>query len=273
MTFDRRRSPRGARQRGITLIELMLALTIATLVIMAASNAYIVGATTAQTLGNGRDTLARHVAFENTLRDLFEHAYVDADTTDLNTYFISGDVLASKAVTGTTGTTGSSSTNSAASGSASGSNSDTSSLCFTVIGRRIQSNVLSSADDFETNNQNFGPLGGVTEVELGTTPVGQPTGSPTGLFIRQQSPADSDPTQGGRESQLSDDVDTISYEFFDGTDWQTTWDTTTMTPRRLPSAVRITYRLVGDTQDRILVFALPGSDVTPDNPVTETTTS
>ena len=262
------------RRRGITLVELLLALAISALVMMAASDAYVVGARTAKTLGDGRDVLARRAAFEATLTDLFEHAYLDADTTDLNTYLISGDALASKSSTtsgaGTTGAGATTSTQGGATGS--GGTGDNSSLAFTVLGRRLQTDVLASADDFETNNQNYGPLGGIEEVELSTTAVGQPTNGQTGLFIRQQSPADSDPTQGGRESLLSSDVTSISFEFYDGTQWETTWDTTTMTPRRLPAAVRVTYRFSGETQDRILVFAVPTSDVTTDNPVTETGT-
>ena len=62
-------------------------------------------------------------------------------------------------------------------------------------------------------------------------------------------------------------VDTLSFEFYDGTDWQTTWDTTTMTTRRLPSAVRVTYKFTDEETEHVLVFPVPTSDVTPDNPV------
>jgi hypothetical protein len=42
-----------------------------------------------------------------------------------------------------------------------------------------------------------------------------------------------------------------------------------MTPRRLPSAVRVTYRFKKDTRDHVFVVALPYSDVTTANPVTQ----
>ncbi len=251
------------RRRGITLVELLLALTIASLVMMAAGNAYVFGARTQQELGAGRDAVAKRVVFEASLRDLFEHAYLDADANNLNTYFISGDALASKSV-------GGSSSNSSSSGS--GSGGDQSSLCFTTIGRRLPTTLLSSTDDFETNNEKYGPIGGVTEIQLGASPVGTPTGETEqgGLYLREQSPSDTDPTQGGEESKLSPDVDTISFEYYDGTQWLTTWDTTTMTTRRLPSAVRVTYRLKGDDVDKTLILAVPASDVTPDNPIQDT---
>lgn len=248
------------RRRGITLIELLLAVSIAALVMMAASNAYIVGSRTAKTLGDGRDAVARQAAFEDALTDLFNHVYVDVDTTNLNTYFISGDALSGK------------SAQSGGSGSAGGSTNE-GGLAFTVVGRRLPNGLLASTEDFETNNRKYGPVAGVTEIQLGTSPVGSPTEEIRGLYLREQAPSDTDPTQGGRESQLANDVESISFEFYDGSQWTTTWDTTTMTTRRLPSAVRVTYRLIGETEDRILTFAVPASDVTPDNPVAQETVS
>lgn len=248
------------RQRGITLVEVLLAIMVSLVVIFSAGNAYIVGAKYGTQMNEGRDLAARQAAFEGMLADLFRHAYLDSDTTNTTTFFVSGD-----AITSATPQTG-------GSGSGSGS-SDPNSLVFTVIGRRLPSTLLASPDDFETNNQKFGPQGGVSEVQLGTTPIGTDpnSGQPGGLYLRVQAPSDADPSQGGYESKISDDLDTISFEFYDGTDWQTTWDTTTMTTRRLPSAVRVTYRMKDETVDHILVFQVPSSDVTPDNPVTQDT--
>ena len=244
------------RSRGITLIELLLALTIATLVMMAASNAYVIGSRTAKTLGDGRDAIAKRANLERDLRSLFAHAYLDADSTNTGTYLISGDALASKGAGASSNSTGT---------------SEAGTLVFTVLGRPLPPSLLASTGDFETNNGTYGPVAGATEIELGTTPIGDSPSASTGLFLREQAPSGDDPTQGGTESLLSPDVETISFEFFDGADWQTTWDTTTMGTRRLPSAVRVTYRLTGETQDTVIVFPLTTSDVTPDNPVTQET--
>ena len=252
------------RRRGITLVELLLALMISTLVMVAAGSTYIYAARTQQTLGNGRDALAKQAQFEAKLTDLFNHVYIDADATNLNTYFMSGDAVTSL---------GSSTTSTGNNSTGLNSGGDTNSVVFTVLGRRLPSTLLSSTDDFETNNDNYGPVAGVTEVQIGTTPIGDGANGQTGLFLREQAPADSDASQGGFESLISPDVDTISFEYYDGTTWQTTWDTTTMGTRRLPSAVRVTYRMKDETEDRILVFAIPASDVTPDNPVQQETAS
>ena len=242
------------RRRGITLVEVLIAASISALVMGAAGTAYVAGLRSARALSQGRDVVARQTVFENTLADLFAHAYVDADATNTATYFVSGD-----SITGTSPT--------------SGGSSDDGSVVFTVLGRRLPSTLLSSTEDFETNNEKFGPVAGVTEVQLGTTPVGQPTGGQEGLFLREQSPSDADPSQGGTESLLSPDVETISFEYYDGTGWVKTWDTTTQGTRRLPSAVRVTYRLRNATEDRIVVFPIPASDVTSDNPLAQETAS
>ena len=248
------------RRRGITLVELLLALTISALVMMAAGSAYTFGARTTKRLGDGRDVFARRAAFERSLGDLFDHVYLDADTTNLNTYFVSGDALSGTSAAGGLG------------GSASGAGSSEGSLVFTVLGRRLPSTLLSSDEDFETNNEKFGAVAGVTEIQLGTTPVGSPSGEQaTGLFLREQTPSDADATQGGEESLLSPDVETIRFEFFDGTDWVTTWDTVTMVTKRLPAAVRVTYKFVDEDDERTLVFTLRASDVTPAKPIEQET--
>lgn len=230
-------------------------------VIATAGNAYLTGLKFGSQMNEGRDVAARQAAFEAQLADLFNHAYIDSDATNTTTFFVSGDAITS--ATPQTGTQ---------SGSGNSSSDTTNSLVFTVLGRRLPSTLLASPDDFETNNSKFGPEGGVSEVELGTSPVGSDTsGQPGGLYLRTQAPSDADPSQGGYESKISTDIDTISYEFYDGTEWQTTWDTTTMGTRRLPSAVRVTYRFLNENEDHIVVFAVPSSDVTPDNPVAQET--
>ena len=248
------------RRRGITLVEVLIAATISAIVMGAAGTAYVEGLRAARGLSQGRDVIARRTVFENTLKNLFAHAYVDADATNTTTYFISGDSI-SASTPNSTGT------------SASGGAGDDGSVVFTTLGRRLPSTLLSSTEDFETNNEKFGAVSGVTEVQLGTSPIGRPTGGEEGLFLREQSPSDNDPSQGGTESLLLPDVETISFEFYDGTGWITTWDTNTQGTRRLPSAVRVTYRLQGDAEDRIIVFPIPTSDVTSDDPLAQETAS
>ena len=81
------------RRRGITLVELLLALTISSLVMAAAGTAYVAGSNTARSLGNGRDVVARQAQFEATLADLFRHAYIDTDAQNRYTFFQSGDAI------------------------------------------------------------------------------------------------------------------------------------------------------------------------------------
>ncbi len=193
---------------------------------------------------DSRRTFLAQSSFENRLRDLLGRAYMDEDQANLNTCFIAG--------TGDGSTTSDTTT------------PDT--ITFTTIGRPIPGTFQSSTEtDFEKRNQSLGTAGGVAEVRLGLTPIGDP-GTHTGLFIREQLPADEDHDQGGYESVLSEEVDSIGYEFFDGLDWITTWDST-QGERRLPAAVRVTYTFAGDSVQHVLVVRLRNSDVTFNNPI------
>ena len=102
--------------------------------------------------------------------------------------------------------------------------------------------------------------------------MGSPSAQVSGVIIREQHPADGDNTQGGTESVLDPDVTSLTYEFFDGSDWQPTWSTSNGT-KRLPAAVRVTYQVKDEDSQRVLVIRLPNSDVTTDNPVTTTVTT
>ena len=119
-------------------------------------------------------------------------------------------------------------------------------------------------------------MGGPVEVSISTTAVGNPTGNnQSGLFERVQRPSDADATQGGTESLLTPDVDSIGFQFWDGAEWLTSWDTTSTTTgqlNRLPAAVEVTYVLKSDptkTQKTFIVM-IPESDVTALNPVVST---
>jgi type II secretory pathway pseudopilin PulG len=123
-----------------------------------------------------------------------------------------------------------------------------------------------SQDDFETQQQTLGPVGGIAEISLGMTPFADP-GDRSGLFLRQQRPSDGDSTQGGTESLLEGDIETIGFEFWNGNEWVTTWDTV-QGERRLPAAVRVNYRLTNSSENAIhrFIVSIPTSDVDTQNP-------
>lgn len=241
-------------RRGVTLIELLVVIAIIGILTIGITRAYTSSIDYDSRVRAGRSEAATVRAFEDQITSLLQHAELSSDTTVTSSFFI-----------GSMGNGVDPNQTSMA-----GGNADT--IIFTVAGTRISSELLNSDDDFETQNKDHGPQGGVTEVDISMTPIGTPQNT-GGVYLRQQRPADGDPTQGGYESRLNADVESIQFEFFDGTLWQQTWDTRSMTTQRLPSAVRVTYRLKGETDDRIFVVNLPASDVTPLNPVTEGTTA
>jgi hypothetical protein len=138
-------------------------------------------------------------------------------------------------------------------------------LTFTAAGLPISGAYMAAADDFQTLNERFGPQGGLDEISLSTIPVGE-AGSTSGPYLRTQSPADGDWTQGGYEQALYTGVTSIGFEFYDGTAWIPEWDTSTMPEPRLPSAIRLTYTLEGEESSRAMIVRIPLSDVTPENP-------
>lgn len=232
---------------GVTIMELLIAAAISVMVVAAASGAYVSGMQASETLQRSRTVQDSRVRFEDRITKLVRSAWIDISPTDRLTYFV-GD-----------------NSNGQAQGVGS-NNSDR--LTFTAAGMRLSGAALNadSSTDFETLNTANGPQGGVTEFCLSMTPVGSPPSNVTGVIIREQHPADGDNTQGGTESVFDADVTSVSFEFFDGSDWQPTWSTVSGT-KRLPSAVRITYQVKDETTQRVLVVRLPNSDVTSDNPV------
>lgn len=235
------------RTRGVTLLELLIVVAITGFMITGVTTAYLSVVDADDHLRVGREKALAIPRLEDRFTDLLSHAYLSSDTADTSTYFIGGDSqLQPSAGSATT-------------------------LVFTTANTQIATGLLNDTDtDFETLNQDNGPMGGVEEIGLSTTPVGDAP-SQEGFFIREQRPSDGDPTQGGYEKMFSSDLTKVEFEFFDGTDWMPTWDTRTMTTKRLPAAIRVTYQLKDDTNDRIMIVRLPLSDVTPTKPVTEET--
>ena len=241
------------RVRGLTIIEMMVSIAVAAILMTATVQAVSIGlGYDARFRASGESNAAKK-SFEDQIRSLITWAYLNPVSTDDGSFFIASQ--------------------GALSGGQSTDNPDT--LTFTVVGDNIPSSLRTTAtdtksgsEDFEQLNDQYGPQGGVSEIGISPAAVGSAPDS-AGIFLRRQTPADSDPTQGGRESLLSGEVTTLKFEFYDGTQWIGTWDTRQQATKRLPACVRITYRWTNDDADRTLVIPLPSSDVTPDKPITE----
>lgn len=265
-------------RRGVTLAELMVALACTALLAAAMLNAYARAVKVAPALQASELKIATDQEFRDKLTDLIHHAYVlnvgGAPTAAVTVTVGAGGATTTSTATGprTYFTTNPQSNNSglASSGGSqsttSGSNS--SPLVFTVLGEPTSHAALEdSSADFTQQNQSRGPVGGMVEYQVGLSPVGTPPSDKKGAFIRMQRPADTDPTTGGYEWLLLPGVDNLMFEFWDGTQWQESWDTLTMNPIRLPAAVRVTYSSGSETP-HVFVVRVPLSDVTPANPAT-----
>ena len=228
-------------RRGFTLMELLVSAVIVAILTIALSTAFGYGVSYQGRAEASRAAETERSQFEDRVRSLLQEAIMSTDATDTTVYFLAGT-------------------------DAAGAEDR---LTFTTIVPRIPGAQLASQDDFEIQNQNFGPQGGAEEVSIGLSPIGQ-TNQTSGLFLREQRPADGDSTQGGTETNLEPNITSIQWEFFDGLNWQVTWDTS-LTLRRIPSAVRVTYRLDGDDNDHVFIVRLLKSDVTPENPITQDT--
>ncbi|MEQ1823754.1 MAG: prepilin-type N-terminal cleavage/methylation domain-containing protein [Fimbriimonadaceae bacterium] len=223
-------------KRGFTLIELLTAMALSGIVLVGIVSAMGLAISTQRADGQKRADFETKLVFENRVRNLLTHAYVSSDTNDTKTYFI-GRVLS-----GSSGI---------------GSSATADELVFTSVGLGVPSNVQSTTEtDFEQRNATYGPVGGPTEIALSMEAVGD-AGERTGVFLREQHPADADNELGGYESVLDDTISAVSFEFYDGTDWVGEWgqDGT----RTLPLAVRVTYqRGEEDDATHVFVVRMPG---------------
>ncbi len=237
------------KRRGLSLLELLISSVMIALLTGALFAAYSSAVSFEQTYSGKREDSDNHLRFEERLSGYLRSAQLSNTQDDPYAYFISPVSGITDSTLGETDAVGSTS------------------LVFTLVGRRLPAALLENTElDFEGLNQEFGPQGGRLEVSLSLEPyVPQP--DKAGLFIREQRPADGDSSQGGFESVFDPNVTSVSFEFFDGLNWVTMWDSQNAEANRIPAAVRITYRMTEDTADRVFVVRLPMSDVTVDNPV------
>lgn len=232
-----------SKRSGLTLIELLVASIVVGILTMALSSAFASGLSYPNRASASRERELARVRFEDRIRELLANATVTSEANDTASYFVAGAEAAG----------------------------EENRLTFTTASSTIPGAVAASTDTFEDQNQRYGPQGGLKEVSIGLTPVGQ-TNQTTGVFVREQRPSDGDNTQGGFEEQLDAAVNNIQFEFYDGTTWLTDWDTA-LYSRRIPAAVRVTYQLEEEDQPRVMVVRLLKSDVTAENPATQTSTA
>jgi hypothetical protein len=231
-------------RQALTLVELLVALAMSTILMMALGYSFATGLDLERNRAARRQSDRQVDAFEERMRSLLQGAKLrETDDETLATFFV---------------------------GTLEGGDDSLGCdrLTFTTTGPGAS--LSDRADDrtFEERNTEVGPQGGMTEVSFGLVPVGQ-TAQTEGLFERIQTPADVDPDQGGTESVLSQGIVRIGFTFWDGVDWAAQWDTLSSTERRLPAVVRIRYVLADDPEDRIREFlvTIPGSDIDIDNPL------
>ncbi len=206
------------RSRGVTLLELLVASAIALLVFTAGSAAFVAAVGTQRRLADEEERWIRRIRFEDAVRSLLRSAYLAEGVDRTDTYFLA--YAGSNALDGTVADT----------------------VTFTALGLRVPFRAATSTDDFETRNELVGPVGGLREVSISTTPV-NPPGNEQGAFLREQTPADGLPDEGGYERVLWDEVGSLRFEMWDGVEWRTEWDTTADDQLGLPLEVRVTYTL------------------------------
>lgn len=233
------------KSRAFTLIEMVIALAMSMLVIGTIVTAFEISTQYQRTTPDRLNEFQESLQARKTLENLFQGVYVSTDETDQMSYFVAAD--------------------------STGQTTSADGLVFTTLSKPISGGYLvSDSIDSEELHTQYGPQGGIAEVSLNVTPVGDPTNDESGLFIRIQNPSDGDPTQGGSEKLLIAGVTSITYELWDGIQWAVTWDTINGGTRRIPSAIRITLNFEeGDPE--YLTFKIPGSDITAENPLTQAT--
>jgi prepilin-type N-terminal cleavage/methylation domain-containing protein len=262
MAFAEVRSNR--RQRGLTLLELLIVLAITVILASAVSYAMMAEVSFQHLEETRRAAADRTNATEAEIRQMLEGAKFTASTS-------TGTTTTAATTTTTTSTTTSTFFQGVNDGGQALAGCDRITFTTTTPGVPIAS--MYSTDDFQTQQDARGPVGGVSEVSLGTQPVGSPTAGQSGLFERLQTPSDTDPTQGGYESVLDPNIDQIGFEFWDGQEWATAWDTTNG-QTSLPQAVRVSYTIKNEEGSPVHTFIapIPASTIDAQHPASSTST-
>jgi len=222
-------------RRGLTLLELLISIAIIAIATAAVSRAYISGITFQDKLVRTAESRGAAVRFEDEIIRLIQGAETGGNTRYLVSPVPTSDAGIEQNPRGGRLRDGSAS------------------LALTTLAPTPPVRYLrETSADFGTLNDRYGPMGGVTEVALSTVPVGD-AGRRRGLFVRQQSPADEEPARGGTERVLDEGIDDIRFEFYDGTDWLSTWDSREEQKDRLPLLIRVTYIRIDEPMPRTFV--------------------
>lgn len=229
---------------ALTLIEVLVAMGIGGIVVAASAVAFRAGVDHLYFSQRILQAEQSKSDWTSGMRKAISCAFITADTNDTKSFFIASSDDASSDLGATR-------------------------LTFTSAYASVPGGAFDSELTFDDVHETYGPLGGLAEVSYGTVPIGD-AGTSTGVFERVQRPVDADPLQGGLESLMSADVSEIGFQFWDGAEWLTEWDTRNGS-RRIPAAVRVQYRLNSDPAEVLhsFVIVIPTSDVTAANPVTQ----
>jgi prepilin-type N-terminal cleavage/methylation domain-containing protein len=253
MRPNRRRSPASRPEQGFTLLEMLVVMVIAVVLGTAVSYA-----------------MMAEVSFQR----LHEQRRAADDRTDITEREITRILEGAKFSAPATPAVGTASTyfQGVNDGGQGLGGCDRLTLTTTTPGVPLAS--LYSTDDFQTQHDAQGPVGGVGEASLGMQPVGTAPGGQTGLFERLQRPSDTDPTQGGYEWVLDPNIADIGFEFWDGQQWQTSWDTTNG-QTSLPQAVQVSYTIKNEPGSPVHMFVvpIPTSTIDAQHPASAATTT
>ncbi|AIE85985.1 type II secretion system protein GspJ [Fimbriimonas ginsengisoli] len=226
------------RERGLSLLELLIAVVIVTVATGAVTRAFILGIGYEQRFVSATEARSEEIFVEDTLRRLLSGAQLLGK----ESYLIAPVPLA-----------GSGAQQRAAGSSIAGADS----IVFTTDARELPYRyVQDRGNDWETLNQRFGPQGGLEEVAVSTFPVGD-AGLKQGLFIREQCPPDSEPSRGGDERILNERIRDVRFEFYDGNQWASSWDSRNGDKDKLPAAIRVSYVLLNDKTPHSFLVRLP----------------
>lgn len=243
------------RRRGITVLELLIALSIVVLATLAVTRAYTGALKFQSKSAETRELHNARVKFEDEMTRYLAGAELNGGTA----------YLVSPIPQSLTGIAEHNSDSLLGDGSAS--------IVLTTGAKPMPFQYLSATEtDLPSLNRHFGPVGGDAEVAYSMSPAGDP-GLKRGLFIREQNPPDDDVTQGGEERVADTDIRDIRFEFYDGTTWQTTWDSRNANKGTLPAAIRVTYLLLEEKTPRQFFVRLPLSFLAPGGTPAPPTTS